>query len=119
MGQVWSKADCSGILELCFLGGAGGPLAVTSLNSGGDGVWNTSDDILSPMNQRPANVTVDSTPNGNCADIRDSVRGFAGKHVGGVLFVFADGSARLISESIDPPTYRALSTMSGGEIVSE
>jgi len=106
-------------MEHNFAGGAGGVLAVTAQNPGSDGVWNTDDDLTCPMNQSPGHVTVDRNPNDNCSDNGDRVRGFAGKHEGGVLFVFADGSTRLISESIDQSTYRALSTVHGSEVVSE
>ena len=92
---------------------------MTARNPGFDGEWDTNDDFLVPMNQRPATVTIDSTPNDNCTDFRDEVRGFSGKHTGGVLFVFADGSTRLINESIDSVAYRALSTINGNEIAPE
>lgn len=118
MGQVWTKADCDGIRELNHKGGFGGPLAVTAQNPGNDGEWNTSDDLLSPMNQSPGNTTVDSNANDNCQDSGDRCRGFAGKHEGGVIFAFADGSARLLSESVDQATYRALSTINGSEITA-
>jgi len=44
--------------------------------------------------------------------------GFRSRHPGGVQFVFADGSARFIKQTIASPTYRALSTRSGGELTS-
>jgi prepilin-type N-terminal cleavage/methylation domain-containing protein/prepilin-type processing-associated H-X9-DG protein len=46
------------------------------------------------------------------------MRGFRGKHPGGVNFAFADGNVRFISESIEHVTYRALSTRAGEEVVS-
>ena len=38
-------------------------------------------------------------------------------HPGGVNCVFADGSVRFISDSIDLATFKAISTISGGEVV--
>lgn len=93
-------------------------LAVTAQNPGPDATWNTSDDVLAPMSQRPGHVTVDRNPDGNWVDDGDRVRGFAGKHKGGVVFAFADGSTRLLNESVDPATYRALSTINGREITA-
>jgi prepilin-type N-terminal cleavage/methylation domain-containing protein/prepilin-type processing-associated H-X9-DG protein len=46
------------------------------------------------------------------------MRGFRGKHPGGVNFAFADGNVRFISESIEHVIYRALSTRAGEEVVS-
>ena len=91
---------------------------MTAQNPGADGEWNTADDLESPMNQRPGNVTVDFNADDNCTDNADRVRGFAGKHEGGVIFAFADGSTRLLNESVDTVTYRALSTINGSEITA-
>ncbi len=44
-------------------------------------------------------------------------RQFGGHHAGGVNVLFADGSAKFLSESIDPKVFEALSTMAGGEAV--
>jgi prepilin-type N-terminal cleavage/methylation domain-containing protein len=45
-------------------------------------------------------------------------RGFKSLHPGGAQFALGDGSVRLINESIDTPTYRALATRNGDETVS-
>jgi prepilin-type processing-associated H-X9-DG protein len=47
------------------------------------------------------------------------MRGFRGKHPGGVNFAFADGNVRFISENIEHLIYRALSTRAGQETVSD
>jgi prepilin-type processing-associated H-X9-DG protein len=47
-----------------------------------------------------------------------NVYSFRSRHPGGLQFAFADGSVHFISEAIDLPTYRALASASGGEVVS-
>ncbi len=42
---------------------------------------------------------------------------FGSRHPAGTNFVFADGSAHLITETIDLDVYRALATRAGGEVV--
>jgi len=42
---------------------------------------------------------------------------FASKHPGGATFLFADGHAVFLSENIDLPTYRAMSTIDGKEVI--
>jgi prepilin-type N-terminal cleavage/methylation domain-containing protein len=40
---------------------------------------------------------------------------FRSRHPGGLQFALGDGSVRFVAENIDPPTYRAMATASGGE----
>jgi hypothetical protein len=40
---------------------------------------------------------------------------FGSGHPGGACFVYADGSAQFISDSVDPATFTSLSTRDGGE----
>jgi prepilin-type N-terminal cleavage/methylation domain-containing protein/prepilin-type processing-associated H-X9-DG protein len=47
------------------------------------------------------------------------MRGFRSKHPGGVTFAFVDGNVRFLSDSIEHKTYRALSTKSSGEVITE
>lgn len=44
---------------------------------------------------------------------------FASKHPGGSHFAMADGSIRFVNYSIHYPTYQALGSRNGGEIISE
>jgi prepilin-type processing-associated H-X9-DG protein len=46
------------------------------------------------------------------------VTNFRSFHPGGANFLFADGGVRWVKETIAMPTYRALSTIQGGELVS-
>jgi prepilin-type N-terminal cleavage/methylation domain-containing protein/prepilin-type processing-associated H-X9-DG protein len=59
-------------------------------------------------------------------DCRPSWRGgphwatnFRSFHTGGAQFAFCDGSVHFLSENIDMGTYRALSTIGGGEVIGE
>lgn len=47
-----------------------------------------------------------------------NLSGFKSMHSGGLNFALCDGSIRFISNSIDLPTYRGLSTIRKGEVVS-
>jgi hypothetical protein len=44
---------------------------------------------------------------------------FGGFHAGGTCAAFADGSVRFVSDSIDPKTFEALSTIAGGDDASK
>jgi prepilin-type N-terminal cleavage/methylation domain-containing protein/prepilin-type processing-associated H-X9-DG protein len=71
-----------------------------------------------PLNRSPGTPTifgVDSS--GMNTTGNDFVSGFRSVHTGGANFVLCDGSVRFIRQGTDATTYRALSTMSGGEVV--
>ncbi len=44
--------------------------------------------------------------------------GFASQHTGGAYFVYADGSTRFMTDSIDFSIYKALATKNGSEVVA-
>jgi prepilin-type processing-associated H-X9-DG protein len=47
-----------------------------------------------------------------------SAKGFASRHPGGANMLFADGSVHFLKKSISMPTYCALGSRNGGEVVS-
>ncbi len=82
------------------------------------GLWAST---AEPPNKWP--VTDSFIDVGNSTDCRASWQGgthstanFRSDHTGGLHILYLDGGVRFISENIDLPTYRALSTIAGGEV---
>jgi hypothetical protein len=119
MGQVWSSANFAGIDSTGFVGGRGSVVAVTAQNPGPDGVWDTADDLLTPMNKQPSEVSIDWTVGPNDADQGDRVRGFYSFHAGGTHFANVDAATHFVADTIDLQLYRHLSNRQGNVAVSE
>jgi hypothetical protein len=103
-----------------FLIGESSPEDGNSPAWSSDGDWGVT---AVPVNQ-------DWRSSGNCLDAAGNptfgraecwsqMRGFRGYHPGGVQFGMTDGSVRFISDSINHLTYRALSTKSLGETITD
>ena len=56
-------------------------------------------------------------PREDCYDDWPHNFGFHSRHTGGGHFLYADGSVKFISDTIDRGTYRAIGTISGAEVI--
>ena len=113
--QSWSSGPAA-TEELHSLGLMGGSyLGVTALRGG------HADPFDEPMNRTLALPAFDynnvCTNSGTAPGTYDTTAGFRSVHSGGCYFLFCDGSVRFVVEGISPATYRALSTVAGGEVI--
>jgi prepilin-type N-terminal cleavage/methylation domain-containing protein/prepilin-type processing-associated H-X9-DG protein len=72
-----------------------------------------------PMNNPLVLVSVDNNIACDNSPLTgyDTVSGFRSMHTGGANFVYCDGSVHFVSANISSITYKALSTISGGEVL--
>jgi prepilin-type N-terminal cleavage/methylation domain-containing protein/prepilin-type processing-associated H-X9-DG protein len=114
--QAWAAASTmNGTLVSTFSIHFGAVVGVTCQNFGTGAA--PQDEAI---NRSPALAAVDNgNTNNNSSGTLDSLPGFRSNHSGGANFLFCDSSVRFLAEGINPVTYRSLSTMNGGEIVSE
>jgi prepilin-type N-terminal cleavage/methylation domain-containing protein/prepilin-type processing-associated H-X9-DG protein len=69
------------------------------------------------INQQLLTPTVDGyDPYGDNRALNDRISGMRSRHSGGAYALFADGSVRFVSVTILGETFRALTTMAGGEV---
>lgn len=97
---------------------SGGPVAW--YGSGGD--YYSEGRTTVPMNTVSGPYytrSVTDTPTLNLILTTGPLYAFKSKHTGGCNFVFCDGSARFIRQTIDMPTYMALGSRNGGEVVGD
>ncbi|OWK38258.1 hypothetical protein FRUB_07378 [Fimbriiglobus ruber] len=120
------------------------PITIVAITDGTSNTFMVGEDIWTPNyanGQQPGNGfawahAVEATltcamppnnlthPNGTPIDTTStnasewgSYHGFKSKHIGGVQFVYADGSVHFVSNAVPLSTYRALASYKGGEVL--
>jgi prepilin-type processing-associated H-X9-DG protein len=111
--QSWSSGPMATrtLNTLGMLGGA--CLGVTAQRGGNSPVWD--EPMNNPLVLPAVSFHNGCTNSGTDPGTYDMISGFRSVHPGGCNFVFCDGSVHFILQSVAADTYRALSTMSGGE----
>jgi len=94
----------------------------------GQGLWTSSHAMIYPpsnaqyTNYMPNGVVVPSQGFASNSTTTQQGLGYAwtmsSRHSGGLNMLFGDGSVKFIKNSISPPTWVALGTMRGGEVIS-
>lgn len=78
------------------------------------GMWAHTDDAGASCAFDPICKKADGSP---CDVVGGSAYRFGSNHSGGMNFLFADGSVRMVSRNISRVTWRALSTYNAGEVI--
>jgi len=115
--QSWSSGPMAthALHSIGFLGG--GCLGVTALRGGNLPPWDER--MNNPLVLPAMHYNSDCTNSGTAPGTYDTIAGLRSLHSGGCNFLFCDGSVRFVTETVSPDTYRALSTMAGGEILGD
>ena len=116
MDQAWAAASMGDYSHPWYASIFG----VTANLNGSASNWTVVDE---PMNRRPGTPTFigrafTTGSSNDSTTTLDHVSGFRSMHLSGCNFLFADGSVHFIPQTIDPTTYRALSTYAGNEVIS-
>jgi prepilin-type processing-associated H-X9-DG protein len=112
---------------------SGGPMATKALNTlgllGGSCLGVTAqrggyvppydEPMNNPLGLPALDCNNGCTNSGTLPGTFDTISGFRSAHRGGCNFLFCDGSVRFVRDTVSPDTYRALSTMAGGEVLGE
>jgi prepilin-type N-terminal cleavage/methylation domain-containing protein/prepilin-type processing-associated H-X9-DG protein len=95
----------------------GSPMGVTALRGGYQPPFD--EPMNNPLVLPGLDFNDGCTNAGTAPGHYDMMGGFRSAHFGGCNFLFCDGSVRFVRDSITADTYRALSTMAGGEVIGE
>ena len=104
-------SEAAGRVMQCYTGGA----CIPAPNSTGS-IWADSDNRITVTGTSPDGLTAKGT--GPCVMNCNNWTDIYSFHTGGANIVFADGSVRYVSQSIDINTMAAIVTKAGGEIVN-
>ncbi|MCI0683790.1 MAG: DUF1559 domain-containing protein [Gemmataceae bacterium] len=115
--QNWSSGptattalNSTGLLQAACLG-------VTALRGGHQPPWDER--MNNPLVLPSLDYNNGCTNSGTARGDYDIISGFRSVHPGGCHFLFCDGSVRFLREMVAADSYRAMSTMAGGEVIAE
>jgi prepilin-type N-terminal cleavage/methylation domain-containing protein/prepilin-type processing-associated H-X9-DG protein len=112
--QSWSSGPMAtrALHSTGLLGGS--CLGVTALRGGHAAPFDER--LNHPLGLAALDCNNGCTNSGTAPGEYDTISGFRSVHPGGGHFLFCDGGVRFVREAVSPDTYRALSTMAGGEV---
>ncbi len=114
-----SKTDLRGFVQY---GSSSGFATYLSPNSKQPDLLNDANYCAYPYGNNPPckerNTAAPAYPGDTTTPINGDTYAARSRHPGGVNAAFADGSVRYVKDSVSLPTWRALSTSQGGEVIS-
>jgi prepilin-type processing-associated H-X9-DG protein/prepilin-type N-terminal cleavage/methylation domain-containing protein len=115
--QSWSSGPMAtqALHSIGLLGGS--CLGVTAQRGGYDPPFDER--MNNPLGLAALDFNNNCTNSGTAPGTYDTISGFRSAHNGGCNFLFCDGSVRFVKETVAPDTYRALSTIAGGEVLGD
>jgi prepilin-type processing-associated H-X9-DG protein len=115
--QSWSQGPAA-TQELHSLGLMGGScLGITAVRGGQADPFDEA--MNRPLCLPSFDVNQGCVNSGSASGTYDTSAGFRSVHTSGCNFLFCDGSVRFIREGLSPDTYRAMSTIAGGEVIAD